>query len=298
MPSAKRLAFLRESVRNHPVIVATSAATCGVLLGVFVAVQLLATPKPRSDSAGTAQAAIVAKAKPVAETTGSAPTGEGVASAGCEQQTWPHLSRTCIEDYRNKTRVPRVVSTDKLDKPDMADMAAVGASPPASANELKLAAPAPWASSVASPAPPAIAPSVKTVNVPVKPPEPPAPAAAPEPPVAASTDAQTTSQAAVKDEAKEKREAKDKRFAKKAKHKPKAPVKQDVDDHDSAVASDDSDDRAADDRTDRRPGRSRRIVERWIERDYEVPDYRGGGQRRVTVIRRSGGGMFESLFGN
>ena len=48
-------------------------------------------------------------------------------------------------------------------------------------------------------------------------------------------------------------------------------------------------------RSDRR---SRRIVERWTERDYDVPDSRGG-RRQITVIRRnSGGGLFESLFGN
>ena len=36
----------------------------------------------------------------------------------------------------------------------------------------------------------------------------------------------------------------------------------------------------------------------WTERDYDVPASNGDGQRRVTVIRRGGGGLFESLFGN
>ena len=99
MPSARRFAFLRDTVRNHPVIVATTAATGGVLLGAFVAVQLLATPQPRADSAWRSlQWNQVAPKpvdetkpapKPVAETTGSAPTGESVASADCDQQTWP-----------------------------------------------------------------------------------------------------------------------------------------------------------------------------------------------------------------
>jgi hypothetical protein len=93
------------------------------------------------------------------------------------------------------------------------------------------------------------------------------------------------------------------------------------DDDDSVVSSADSDDRnVAHGRSDRsrrivgrsterdddddhitvgRADRSRRIVERWTERDYDVPDANGRGQRRVTVIRRSGGGgLFESLFGN
>ena len=51
MPSASRFSSLRHTVRNHPVVVASSAASVGVLLGAFVAVQLLATPQPRVDSA-------------------------------------------------------------------------------------------------------------------------------------------------------------------------------------------------------------------------------------------------------
>jgi hypothetical protein len=39
MPSARRFALLRDTMRNHPVIVASSAASVGVLLGAFVAVQ-------------------------------------------------------------------------------------------------------------------------------------------------------------------------------------------------------------------------------------------------------------------
>ena len=33
------------------------------------------------------------------------------------------------------------------------------------------------------------------------------------------------------------------------------------------------------------------------ERDYDVRDSNGDGQRRVTVIRREGGGVLENLFG-
>jgi len=78
MPSASRFASLRDTVRNHPVVVASSAASVGVLLGAFVAVQLLATPQPRADSAAAPQAAVASKgeAKPVPETTGSAPAGD------------------------------------------------------------------------------------------------------------------------------------------------------------------------------------------------------------------------------
>jgi hypothetical protein len=260
-------------------------------LGGFVVVQVFAPPKPPTDGAGTAQAAATTKAEPKApaETTGSAPSGESVASAGCDQQTWPNLTRDCMEEYRNKNRGPRVVSTDRLDKPS------VEVSQPAPADEFKLAAPAPWAPSVASPAPLAAAPPVTTASAP--------PAAAPAPstpaaaaPVAAPAEAPAPALAAVNTEAKEKP------VAKKSKRKAKAPAKQKLDDDErTSVARGDSDDdlsndRAPDRQADRRPERSRRVVDRWTERDYDV-DSEGGGRRRVTVIRRGGGGLFENLFG-
>src|SRR6476619_3931259 len=142
--SLSRFAFLRDTVRNHPVIASTTAATGGVLLGAFLAVQLLATPKFPSDSA-MALTAVETKAtpkleeeikpapKPVAETTGSAPAGENVASADCERQTWPHLSRVCMEEYRAKNRSARVVTTDKLDKLDKPTVTAIETQPPAPA---------------------------------------------------------------------------------------------------------------------------------------------------------------------
>ena len=75
----------------------------------LTAVETKVAPKPVDE--------IKPAPKPVAETTGSAPTGESVASADCDQQTWPHLSRVCMEEYRAKNRSARVVTTDKLDKP-------------------------------------------------------------------------------------------------------------------------------------------------------------------------------------
>src|ERR1043166_6317822 len=128
MPSGKRFAALRDTVRNHPVVVASGAASVGVLLGAFVAVQLLATPQPRTDSAPAPQAALASKgeARPAPETTGSAPTSERTASVDCEQETWPYLSRPCMEEMQSKYRT-RLISTDKLDK---ATINAIEASPP------------------------------------------------------------------------------------------------------------------------------------------------------------------------
>jgi hypothetical protein len=266
MPSANRFTWLRDTVRNHPVVVASSAASAGVLLGGFVAVQLLATPQLRTDSPVAPQAVLASKgeARPIPETTGSAPADDRTASVGCDQETWPHLSPACVEEMRAKNRT-RVISTDKLDKPAIS---AIEASPPAQP-ESKSAAPA-----VADTPPVAVSPPVDLVSAPS------AEFAAPAP-----------SQPAANIEAK-----KDKHVATKSKRKLKAEPKarQDADDDDdTSVASNDSDDRASEGRVDRR-----RIVERWTERDYDVPASSGAGQRRFTVIRRSGGGLFEGLFGN
>jgi hypothetical protein len=285
-----RFAFLRDTVRNHPVIASTTAATGGVLLGAFLAVQLLATPKLPSDSA-MALTAVETKAtpkleeeikpapKPVAETTGSAPAGEDAASADCERQTWPHLSRVCMEEYRAKNRSARVVTTDKLDRPTV--------------TAIETQPPAPAAAAPASPLPPVVAnPPGASAPAPAM-----APATAtPQPGLIAPALAQTPRASA-------RSEAKERRLAQKAKRKLrgelKAPAKQDVEDDGDTFASAEPDERTFEDRrSGRGDRRSRRIVERWTERDYDVPDSRGG-RRQVTVIRRNnGGGLFESLFGN
>jgi len=290
MPSASRFASLRDTVRNHPVMVASSAASGGVLLGAFVAVQLLATPQPRADNATAPQAAIAPKmevkpagTKPAPETTGSALPSDRTASVDCERETWPHLSPPCLEEMRSKHRA-RVVSTDKLDQ---STISAIESSPPAPVSK-------PAAPKVANTAP-ASSSSVDLAAAPS------AVFAAPGPsPAALTSAAPSPPQPAANAEAK-----KEKRVATKSKRKPKAesrgPAKQESDDDDTSVASNVSDDRASDERSERRADRRidrRRIVERWTERDYDVPASNGDGQRRVTVIRRGGGGLFESLFGN
>src|SRR6478736_2056217 len=155
MPSASRFSSLRHTVRNHPVVVASSAASVGVLLGAFVAVQLLATPQPRVDSAATPQAAVASKmevkpaeAKPAPETTGSAPASDRTASVDCERETWPHLSRPCMEEMQSKHRT-RVISTDKLDKSTVAAIEATSPTRP----ESKPAAPAVADAKPVSPSP-------------------------------------------------------------------------------------------------------------------------------------------------
>ncbi len=100
---------------SHPIIVASGAATAGVLLGAFVAVQLLAPPEKLDAGATSPRAAVETRpAPPIAETTGSAPSAETAKSDGavadCDKQTWPYLSRDCM-----KNGGARVMTTDKLD---------------------------------------------------------------------------------------------------------------------------------------------------------------------------------------
>jgi len=223
----------------------------------------------------------------VPETTGSAPTSERTASVDCEQETWPYLSRPCMEEMQSKYRT-RLISTDKLDKPTIN---AIEASPPAQPKSKPAAPVVANTASVSPPPPPQAQSPVDLVAAP-------SPVfAAPNTSAAALTSAAPPpSQPAANIEAK-----KEKRVATKSKRKPKAepraPARQESDDDDTSVASNGSDDRASDDRSARGLDR-RRIVERWIERDYDVPASSGDGQRRVTVIRRGGGGLFEGLFGN
>jgi hypothetical protein len=177
-----------------------------------------------------------------------------------------------MEEFRARNRPARVVSTDKLDKRTVSAIEAQ----PAAADETKLAAPAVWDPSVTAPAALAApAAPIVTASAPVEA-SPSTPAAAPE-----AAAAEAPEQPAARAEAREK-------HAKKSKPK-KLRVRQ-RHDEDTSVATND-DDRDVGERRERP-----RIVERWIERDYDVPNEDGRGRRRVTVVRR-GGGLFENLFG-
>jgi hypothetical protein len=124
----------------------------------------------------------------------------------------------------------------------------------------------------------------------------------------ASTDTKASPPSAAPSQTAAQNEVKEKRVATKAKRKPKAerkaPIRPEFDEDDGhAVASASSDDRGEDRIAGGRRDRQRRVVDRWIERDYDVPDEGGRGRRRVTVIQRGGdgggggGGLFGSLFG-
>ena len=293
MPSVHNFSVLRETLREHPVIVATTAATGGVLLGAFVMFQVFAPTRPPENSMQTAAVTkpepktIAARTEPT--TTGAAAAGDSTAAADCDQQTWPNLSRPCMEQMREKNRAARVVITDKPP---------VTTTENAQPAEMQRVASAPIASAVA-----AVTPPLEPVPA-VSPPAPvsdPAPSVAlavatPEPAPTEMTP-QTPAQAAVKA-----LKAERARNKSKIKGEPKAVVRRDFNEtSDGSVASYADDDRDVDNRdvrAERRADRSRRIVERWTERDYDVRSDDGDGQRRVTVIRRArSAGPFEALFG-
>jgi hypothetical protein len=174
---------------NYPVLTATTAASGGVLLGAYVAMQIFAAPVP--NEAKVPAAAPVADAKPPvkqvekpAETTGSAPAKEDVAAADrCQGQTWPYLSRECAEQMQ-KNRPARVVATDRAEKPAPEAPAASpvqsAAAPPAASTP---AAPPPTeAASAAAPS----ASAARNVSAPSEPATKPAEPAPPKPAVSAA----------------------------------------------------------------------------------------------------------------
>jgi hypothetical protein len=253
-----------------PLIIATTAATAGVLLGGFVVVQLLGTPSKQDDAGNPARAAVEAQAPPsvapphIAETTGSG-SADTVAAKDCDQQTWPNLTRNCI---KNGAAVASTAATQTTDS------AAADAKPAA---------------------PPIASVPVNTADAPAAVHQEPKAASAS---VTAAVDPKPAPAAEVKPAAEqtaEKADAKTKHVAKKSKRKAKEssrkPAKE-LDDEDNASFADN----ASDDRADRRSRRSPRIVERWTERDYDVPDDDGYGRRHV-VIRRGYDRPFGGLFG-
>ncbi len=292
MPSANRFAFMRDTVRSHPFLIASWAAMGGILLGGFVTLKML-QPEPRAAKVGPAQAVAEARPapKPVAETTGSAPAGEN-AAADCDHQTWPYLSRACTEAMQAKNRAPRVVSTDNLAKPTV--------------SAIEAPTPPPAAMQPSTPA----AVTAETTPPPANPAPPAAVFAAPQSsPGALAGTAQAEEKSPQPADQKEAKQEKHERVAKKAKRKPKVEPKaqpkdesNDDDDHVANAAADDqatvSDDPPSDDRIARGRADRRRVVERRAVREYNVPADDGSGDRRVMVIRRDNGeGIFGNLFG-
>ena len=131
MPSAKRFAFLRETVRNHPVVVATTAATAAFCWADSSPLQLLAPPQKRKPMAqappqvsrrnqGYCRNRLPRRTVPPHPAPAS-PQPTAISRPGLTFRV-PAWTKC-----RRKNGGPRVVSTDKLDQPTVT---AIEAQPP------------------------------------------------------------------------------------------------------------------------------------------------------------------------
>jgi hypothetical protein len=274
--------------------------------------QMQVQTPPAATAETTTMAAPAGQATPPPTDNEGDESTEASASAYCERQTWPYITQDCLTETTGGQRKVRVITTDNIAAPVVSAIEAsrvnepsgAGAKPAQNAKAEKQpvavrsapaaiaatpAASKPAAQTPAAPAPKvatapaAPAPAAEAKAIPARAPQQPsadqaaapanaAPAAAP----AAEPEPQRTSTKEARSKNardKRKREAKSRR----------APPPSDGDDDE---VSDSIPARAA----ERRGARSNRarIVERWTEREYDVPSYNGSGERRrVIVIRRS-----------
>ena len=253
---------------------------------------------------------------------------EAADAANCRAQTWPYIARPCLANDKSLAnekgeRGVRVISTDKLADP----VINVLETPPDAVINRKTAPQEPSKTQAAASAPAAAnnsasaeAPSLKSgaslgaiaispAAAPTQTPEP-VVAAAPlptEPPVVAPATLQQpavqATAAAEPQAAPEKRPEKSKRKAAKRQDER---FKESESFKNATAQSDDDDDEPV---VEKKNGRIKgRIVERWTERDYNVPSHDGRGTRRVIVTDRDDayrersvpterGGGFPNIFG-
>ena len=256
---------------------------------------------------------------------------EAADAANCRAQTWPYIARPCLANDKSLAnekgeRGVRVISTDKLADP----VINVLETPPDAVINRKTAPQEPSKTQAAASAPAAAnnsasaeAPSLKSgaslgaiaispAAAPTQTPEPVVAASTPpaEPPaqpvVAPATPQQPAVQATAAVEpqvAASKRAEKSKRKA--AKRQDERFKESESFRNATAQSDDDEDEPVAEKKNGRIKGR---VVERWTERDYNVPSHDGDGRRRVIVTNRDDtyrersvsterGGGFPNIFG-
>ncbi len=114
-PGQERSADLAAWLQRNPVTAGGALGLAAILAGVFT----LGTMNSASPRIETANAKTV-------ETTGSTPrTGWDEAKrAKCREQIWPYISRSCVIRPDGSTRNVRVISTDSMNAPAAAAIAA------------------------------------------------------------------------------------------------------------------------------------------------------------------------------
>ena len=221
-------------------------------------------PVRAAETTGSAQ-----PSGPVAKAEATPPANDSTASVDCEQQTWPYLSHECAS---RKRRSVRVITTDRLAEPVVS---AIEAPPPAS-NMSPTASPS--ASNVSPPAPPPTGNASFTASPLAPPPQIAAvePSASVPPPAGAS--GTTDSPKEVSRREISSREVSPKEVSKQPKRKKARSRERSID---RSIEVDDESDQIGE-----RDRGGARVVERWTEREYDVPSDDRSGRRRVIVIER------------
>jgi len=322
-------------------LTAASIAAIGAVGGAFYLGTVLSNaPLERksvaaTETTGSAPAQVNAPKETQAAASESAPV-EAADAANCREQTWPYIARPCLANAKSLAnekgganekgeRGVRVISTDKLADP----VIGMVETPPDAVINRKTAPQEPPKTQAAASAPAAAnnstsaeAPSLKSGAslgvIAISPAA--APAQTPDPVVAASTPpaeppaqpvvAPATPQPALQATATMEPQAAPEKRSEKSKRK--AAKRQDERFKEServvtvTAPSDDDDDEPV---VEKKNGRIKgRVVERWTERDYNVPSHNGVGTRRVIVTNRDDayrerslptdrGGGFPNIFG-
>jgi len=257
--------------RNRPAAIAAAAGGVGLLCGALAVG--MSSPTPPSATApqvSQVQAPQVQVAlKPAAETTGAAPQAT---TSDCDEQTWPYITRECLaKRHAERSRV-RIITTDRITPPAPAAVepertATADLSPRETVHSPVPAATAAVKTPVETVAAETVSvEDVSTEAVPLPLPRPEAASDVAEKTAAAPSNRVRNARLQQREQGKLRRAA-------------------------QSVRADD-----VDDETPRPRGR---VVERWTEREFEVPSERGMQRRRVIV--RSGGefppGPFGAMFG-
>jgi len=300
--------------RHSRAAIATTAGAIGVICGALV-VGGLSKPSAeitnvaRNQPVETTGAATPIKSEPppmkaevplpaktaTAATAAPAEDKEASASSYCEQQTWPYITQDCLTEHAAGQRKVRVITTDKIAAPVVS---AIETSRASVAQPQKRAGEQPAAASTPPAAIAAMSPASTSVAKVSAAPAPTAGAKATSVPesqsfadhraAAAPTNVATAAIPAA--EPKSQHASTKETHSKNARDKRKREAKRRApssarDDDDDAEDSDSVSTRVVERSNSTSTGG--RIVERWTEREYDVPSYDGSRERRRVIVRRS-----------
>lgn len=288
MPSQRMSVFqaVLNRFRNRPSAIAAAAGGIGLVCGAL-AMAMTAQPTPPPTERHQAAVQVPSQgqvaANPLVETTGTAPRAvrpdtptaaldtAATPTSDCDAQAWPYITRECLaKRHAERSRV-RIITTDRITPPAPAVvvLSRTAEAPPSSVSvhETKSQAPA---AVIAAAEVPVETIAVESVPLPL-----------PRPDVVSATLVNETaaSEIAEKPAPAPSKRARNARLQQREQGSLRR-----------AAQSVRGEDRVTE--MDRPRGR---VVERWTEREFDVPSERGMQRRRVIV--RSGGGHPPGPFG-